>query len=65
MLVGYACVSTVDQNLDLQLSALKEIGCEKLYHDQISGTKANRLGLRDLKFNDLLGLRQNSNIPFL
>jgi DNA invertase Pin-like site-specific DNA recombinase len=45
MLVGYARVSTVDQNLDLQLSALKEVGCETLYQDQISGTKANRPGL--------------------
>ena len=45
MLVGYARVSTLDQNLDLQLSALKEAGCEKLYQDQISGTKANRPGL--------------------
>ena len=45
MLVGYARVSTVDQNLDLQLSALKEVGCEKFYQDQISGTKTNRPGL--------------------
>ena len=45
MLVGYARVSTVDQNLELQLSALKEIGCEKLYQDHISGTKTNRPGL--------------------
>lgn len=45
MLVGYARVSTVDQNLDLQLSALREVGCEKLYQDQISGTKTNRPGL--------------------
>jgi DNA invertase Pin-like site-specific DNA recombinase len=45
MLVGYARVSTAEQNLDLQLSALKEVGCEKLYQDQISGTKANRPGL--------------------
>ena len=45
MLVGYARVSTMDQNLDLQLSALKEVGCEKLYQDQISGTKAHRPGL--------------------
>jgi predicted site-specific integrase-resolvase len=45
MLVGYARVSTVDQNLDLQLSALREVGCEKLYQDQISGTKINRPGL--------------------
>ena len=45
MLIGYARVSTIDQNLDLQLSALKEIGCEKCYQDQISGTKKNRPGL--------------------
>lgn len=45
MLVGYARVSTVEQNIDLQLSALKEAGCEKLYQDQISGTKTNRPGL--------------------
>ena len=45
MLIGYARVSTVDQNIDLQLSALKEAGCEKLYQDQISGTKINRPGL--------------------
>ena len=40
MPVGYARVSTLDQNLDLQLSALEKAGCEKLYQDQISGTKA-------------------------
>lgn len=39
MLLGYARVSTVDQNIDLQLSALREVGCEQLYQDQISGTK--------------------------
>jgi DNA invertase Pin-like site-specific DNA recombinase len=46
MLVGYARVSTQDQNLELQLSALKNIGCEKLYRDQMSGTKNNRPGLQ-------------------
>jgi DNA invertase Pin-like site-specific DNA recombinase len=45
MLVGYARVSTVEQNLDLQLSALREVGCEKIYQDQISGAKATRPGL--------------------
>lgn len=45
MLVGYARVSIIDQNLDLQLSALKESGCQKIYQDEISGTKTNRPGL--------------------
>lgn len=45
MLIGYARVSTLDQNLELQLSALEQAGCEKLYQDQISGTKTNRPGL--------------------
>jgi len=58
MLVGYARVSTIDQNLELQLSALKETGCEKLYQDQISGTRINRpgldLALEVLRKNDTL-----------
>lgn len=46
MLVGYARVSTDDQNLALQTSALNEIGCAKIYDDKISGTKNNRPGLQ-------------------
>lgn len=46
MLVGYARVSTQDQNLELQLKALKKIGCKKLCQDQISGARNNRPGLQ-------------------
>jgi DNA invertase Pin-like site-specific DNA recombinase len=46
MLVGYARVSTQDQNLELQLTALKQLGCKKFYQDQMSGTKNNRPGLQ-------------------
>src|SRR3978361_2453757 len=37
MLVGYACVSTLDQNLDLQRDALTKAGCEKLFEEKKSG----------------------------
>lgn len=46
MLVGYARVSTQDQNLDFQRSALTEAGCKKIYEDQLSGSRAERPGLK-------------------
>jgi len=45
MLIGYARVSTQDQNLDLQIDALTKTGCEKLFDDKISGSRAERPGL--------------------
>lgn len=45
MLVGYARVSTDDQNLDLQHDALRGVGCEKIYDDRKSGAQADRPGL--------------------
>ena len=38
-------VSTRDQNLDLQLDALKKSGCDRIFEDTISGTKSRRPGL--------------------
>ena len=46
MLIGYARVSTQDQNLELQRSALEQSGCSKIYEDQISGVRADRPGLK-------------------
>ena len=45
MLIGYARVSTTDQNLTLQKDALEKAGCERIYEDELSGTKDNRPGL--------------------
>jgi DNA invertase Pin-like site-specific DNA recombinase len=58
MLIGYARISTTEQRLDLQLNALKEAGCEKLYQDQLSGARLNRPGLEsalnDVRKHDTL-----------
>ena len=45
MLIGYARVSTQDQNLDLQIEALTKADCKKIFDDKISGSCAERPGL--------------------
>lgn len=59
MKVGYARVSTVEQNLDLQTKALKKAGCEKVFRDRgVSGSQRSRpqldKALQSLQEGDVL-----------
>lgn len=58
MLIGYARISTKNQNLDLQIDALQKAGCEKIFRDQISGSLMSRpaldLLLKEIRKGDVL-----------
>ena len=47
MLVGYARVSTQDQNLELQNDALEKADCERIFTDKTTGVSDNKSGLEN------------------
>ncbi|MGE4498899.1 MAG: recombinase family protein [Hydrogenovibrio sp.] len=58
MIIGYARVSTQDQNLGLQLDALEKAGCEQTFQEKITGKNKDRpelnICLKTLRAGDVL-----------
>jgi DNA invertase Pin-like site-specific DNA recombinase len=48
MIIGYARVSTMDQNLNLQIDALERYGCGRIYEEKLAGTKKDRPKLAEM-----------------
>ena len=51
MKIGYARVSTKEQNLSLQLDTLEKEGCEQIFHEKITGSKTTRPELDNMLSN--------------
>ena len=60
MKLGYARVSTTDQDLAIQRIRLQEAGCEKLFEEKTSGARKKRLVLEcllsELRADDVVGV---------
>ncbi len=64
MLIGYARVSTMDQNPALQMDALKAVGCEKIFTEKASGSHRDRPQLQAPWITCVKGIRWwSGNFP--
>lgn len=58
MKIGYARISTREQNLHMQVIALENEGCEKIHEEIVSGVKSDRpvfdIVLKQLRDGDIL-----------
>lgn len=57
MTVGYARVSTLNQNITTQVELLKDNGCEKIFTDIASGVREDRTGL-----NEMMAFLRNGDV---
>ena len=48
MIIGYARVSTYQQDLQIQIEALEKAGCEKIYQEKITGKDNERPALKEM-----------------
>jgi DNA invertase Pin-like site-specific DNA recombinase len=55
MKIGYARVSTITQNMELQIDALKKFGCEKIIQEIAKGARQDRPELNNLLEKQQLG----------
>lgn len=66
MKIGYARVSSTEQNLEVQITQLKALGCEKIYQETISGKSANRSELISMmnfaRENDVIHVTKTDRI---
>jgi DNA invertase Pin-like site-specific DNA recombinase len=66
MLIGYARVSTIDQNPALQMDALRDIGCERIFVEKTSGSHRDRPQLKaaldSLREGDRLAVWKRSRL---
>jgi DNA invertase Pin-like site-specific DNA recombinase len=67
MIIGYARVSSTDQNLDRQIKQLKEFGCDYIVEEKISGeSRDNRPEfeklMKKLRFKDVLVVTELSRL---